>query len=71
MIARRAEIERVHWHRREHARQSAIENLILITGVVPRASVGVQLWLVFPAGHVARCRVKSTAKSRAANPVPA
>lgn len=71
VIARRAEVERVHCGRSGQARQSATENLILITGVVPRASAGVQLWLTFPAGHVARCWAKSMAKSRAANPAPA
>ena len=41
VIARRAEIERVHCGRSGQVRQSTTANLILITGVVPRASAGV------------------------------
>jgi len=45
VIARRDDRERVHCARSAHARQSAMANLILTTGAVPRASAGVQLWL--------------------------
>jgi hypothetical protein len=55
VIARRADLERVPCGRSEQSRQSRTANLILITGVVPWTSVGVQFWLSFPLGHVARC----------------